>query len=56
MTSANDVVPKLRVVIHVIVSELKGHPHRLGLRIGENRRLRLFSVCCGSNLGGGGYL
>ena len=29
---------------------MKGHQHRAGLRIGENRRLCPFSVFCGSNL------
>ena len=32
-------------------SEFKGHPHRSTLRIGGNRRLCPFSVCCGSNFG-----
>ena len=33
------------------MSEFKGHPLRLILQIGGNRRLRQFSVCCGGNLG-----
>ena len=32
-------------------SEFKGHPRRSTLRIGGNRRLCPFSVCCGSNFG-----
>ena len=35
------------------MSEFKGHPCRLTLRIGGNRRPCPFSVCCGGNLGGG---
>ena len=33
-------------------SEFKGHPRRSTLRIGGNRRLCPFSVCCGGSLGG----
>ena len=29
--------------------EFKGHPRRSALRIGGNRRLCPFSVCCGGN-------
>ena len=34
-----------------VVSEFKGHPRRLTLRIGGNRRFCPFSACCGGNLG-----
>ena len=53
MTSVNDVVTGLRTVIGEsnVVSGLKGHSLRLGLRIGENRRICPFPVCCGNYLG-----
>ena len=34
------------------LSKFKGHPRRLTLRIGGNRRLCQFLVYCGGNLGG----
>ena len=34
------------------VTEFKGYPRRLTLRIGGHRRLCLFSLCCGGNLEG----
>ena len=54
MTSANDVKPRLRAVIGYsnVVSEFKGYPYRLTLRIGGNRNPCPFSVCFGGNLGG----
>ena len=34
------------------MSEFKGHPRRLTLRIGGDRRLCPFFECCGGNLEG----
>ena len=48
MTSANGVEPRLRAVIGLsnVVSEFKGHPRRLTLRIRGNRRPSPFYVHC----------
>ena len=49
---ASDCIPTITIcLLPDQVSEFKGHTRRLTLRIGGNRWLRPFSVCCGGNFG-----